>query len=414
VPSSPSRLLIDLQPLRESPAYRRLWIGSGLSSIGTQMTSWAIVLQVYTLTHSVAAVGLIGLAAGGPAVLLGLLGGSIADAVDRRGLVLATSSCLAAVSAALTLQAFLGLDRLWLLYLLVTLQSLLSAVDGPARRTFAPRLLAPHLLPASAALSLLAGHSSVTIGPLLAGSLTAGGGLKLCYLVDTISFAAALYGIRGLPPMPPDQGAGRAGLRAVGAGLRFIAAHRILAGALLADLSAMVLGMPFALFPAINAERFSGSPTSLGLLSASVAVGGILAASLSGPVRHVRRQGAAMLIAVSVWGGGLTGFGLADSLWLSLLMLAVAGAADAISVIFRTAIVQTVTPDGYRGRTSAAEYVVGAACPELGNVRAGAVGSLTSPTVSAVSGGASVIAAALLLALSFRPLTRYRPPPTRG
>lgn len=401
------RVLLDIRPLKESAAFRRLWAGSALSSLGGTMTSFAVALQIWNLTGSVAAVGAVGLASGLPAVALGLIGGSIADAVDRRKLVLITSSLLAAVSAGFTVQAFAGLDQVWLLYLLVAAQSLLGSVDGPARRTFTPKLLSAQQLPAATALNMLTFHGTITIGPLLAGALAAAGGLKTCYLIDTLSFAGALYGVARLPAMPTNPEA-RPGFHAVAEGLRYIRANRVLSGALLADLSATVLGMPFALFPAINAERFGGSPISLGLLSAAVAVGGVLGSAFSGPVGRVSRQGAAMLIAGAVWGAGLIGFGLAGHLWVAVTMLVIAGAADVTSVIFRTAMIQTVTPDQYRGRTSAAEYVVGVACPRLGNFRAGAVGSLTSPTVSAVSGGVTTIIGAALIALALPALARYR------
>jgi MFS family permease len=194
----------------------------------------------------------------------------------------------------------------------------------------------------------------------------------------------------------------------VGEGLRFVRGHRVIAGAFLADMNAMVLGMPFALFPAINAAYFGGGAGTLGLLTAAPAVGGILGSALSGPVAHVTRQGRAILIAGAVWGAALAGFGLARSLWLALALLVLAGAADVISVVFRTAVVQVATPDRYRGRVSAAEYVVGVGCPQLGNFRAGAVGSLVSPAFSAVSGGLGVVAGAVLIGLAVPALRRQR------
>jgi MFS family permease len=406
------RLLIDVQPLRESPAFRRLWGGSALSAVGGSMTSFAVTLQVFTLTHSSAAVGGVGLAAGAPAVVFGLIGGSIADALDRRKLVLVTSSCLAVVSAILTIQAFAGLTHVWPLYLLVAVQSLLGSIDVPARRTFTPRLLTTQQLPAATALFMLLFHATGSAGPLLAGAVTTVGGLKTCYLLDTISFAGALYGVARLPAMTTDAGAARPGLRAVGEGLRYIRTNQVLTGALVADLSATVLGMPFALFPAINQERFHGSAVSLGLLSASVAVGGILGSVFSGPVGKVSRQGAAMLGASAVWGAGLFGFGLAQPLWLAVLMLIIAGAGDVTSVVFRSTVIQTVTPDLYRGRTASAEYVIGSACPQLGIFRGGVLGQLTSPTVSAVSGGLSTVVAAGLISVALPALSRFRAPAT--
>ncbi|MCO6008637.1 MFS transporter [Actinoallomurus purpureus] len=402
------RVLMDLRPLRESPAFRRLWTGNGLSSVGGQMTTFAVALQVYTLTHSSAAVGVVGLAAAVPAILFGLLGGSLADAVDRRRLVLLTSSGLTVVSALFAVQAFLGLARVWPLYCLVAVQSLLRSADGPARRTFLPRLLPAEQIPAGAALTMFAFHMSLTAGPALAGVVAASWGLKACYLIDVLSFAAALYGVARLPAMPPAAGGARPGVRAVGEALRFIRRDQVIAGAFLADMSAMILGMPLAIFPAINAERFGGSPQTLGLLVAAPAIGGIIGSALSGPVGQVTRQGRAILVAGAVWGAGLAGFGLAHTFWLAIVLLAIAGTADVISVVLRTAVVQVATPDRYRGRVGAAEYVVGVGCPQLGNFRAGAVAALTSPAVSAVGGGLAVIAGAALIRWTMPALARQR------
>ncbi len=403
----PDRLLADITPLRESAAFRRLWIGSTLSSVGSQMTQFAVVLQVYLLTHSPAAVGLLGLVSAVPAIGFGLLGGSIIDAVDRRRLALLTSAVLALTSVAFAAQAFAGLDQLWLLYLLVAVQSLVGSVNGPARQTFLPRLLRAEHVPAGVALSMLTMHLSLVTGPLLAGVLAAAGGLKLCYLVDAISFLAALYGVFRLPPMRPEGGGAKPGVRAVLDGLRFLGRSRVLCGALLADVNATVLAMPMALFPAINDERFGGSPRTLGTFTASIAIGGILGSGLSGPVARVTRQGRAMLVGGAVWGLALAGFGLVDGLVPTLACLLVAGVADVSNVVLRSTIVQVATPDAYRGRVSAAESVVGTSMPELGNFRAGAVGSLTTPGFSAAFGGFAAAAGTLALALAFPALVRY-------
>lgn len=402
------KLLADITPLRESPEFRRLWFSSMMSSIGGQMTTFGVALQVYLISHSSLAVGAVGLAAAVPAIALGLLGGTIIDAVDRRRLVLITSSLLALISVAFTAQAFAGFDRLWPLYLLVAAGSLLGAVNAPARRTFMPRLLPAAQVPAGAALTMLGMHASVVVGPSLAGLLAGAGGLKLCYLIDALSFGFALYGVARLPAMPPEGGGTQAGVAAVLDGLRFLRHRKVLAGALLADLNATVLAMPVALFPAINADRFGGSPRTLGLLTTALAVGGIVGSGLSGPVGRVRRQGLGMLVAGAVWGLALAGFGLVHGLAATLTLLALAGAADVTSVVLRTTIIQVATPDAYRGRTSAAEYVVGAACPQLGNFRAGAVGSLTTPGISAMAGGLAAVAGTAVIAFAVPVLTRYR------
>jgi MFS family permease len=406
----PRRLLLDVRPLRASADFRRLWWGSAVSSIGGQMTTFAVALQVYRLTGSSAAVGGIGLAAAIPAMVVGLFGGPLVDSVDRRTLVLVVRSCLTLVSAAFAAQAFSGLDSVWLLYGLVFLQNLFSSISGPATRTFAPRLLPPELLPAGAALQMFAMHTSLVIGPPLAGLVTAAAGLEVCYLVDALSFAAALYAVVRLPAMRPDHGGSGRGPRAVLEGLRFIGGRKPVLGALLSDLCATALAFPIALFPAINAERFGGSPRTLGLFTGALAVGGILGTAFSGPVSHVVRQGRAITVATVVWGASLIGFGLVDGLAATLACLVVAGVADVLSVVFRTALVQTATPDRYLGRVSAAEYVVGMGAVELGNFRGGVLGSLTTPSLSAVIGGASSLVATGVLAVSVPALLHYRSP----
>jgi MFS family permease len=406
-PRSRKSLIADLQPLRESPAFRRLWIGSTVSSLGGAMTGFAVVLQTYDLTRSSFAVGAIALAQATPAVVVGLFGGSFADAVDRRRLVLLTSTGLAAVSALFAAQAFAGLRHVWLLFVLAVAAATLQAVDGPARRTFLPRLVPADLVPAGVALNQLSFYVSFLAGPLLAGVATAAAGVRVCYLVDTLSFGASLYGVARLPAMAPLDGEARPGLRAVAEGLRFICRQRVLAAAFLADIDATVLGMPVALFPALNAERFGGSPQTLGLLNAALAAGGLLGSALSGPAGRVSRKARAMLVTVAVWGAAIACFGLASSLWLCLAMLVVAGAADTTTVIFRGSIVQAATPDRLRGRVSAVDYVVGNGVPRLGNFEAGAVASLTTPAISAVSGGLATIAGALLIRLAFPVVARF-------
>jgi hypothetical protein len=404
------RLLIDLTPLRESPRFRRLLTGTTLSAVGSSMTMFAVTLQVYEITRSPFAVGALGIARLVPTLTIGLLGGSLADAVDRRKLVLATTSCLAVVSAGLAAQAFAGLSQLWLLYGLVAVQAALSAINQPARQTFLPQLLPPGLLPAGIALNRLTFQVMLIAGPALAGLITAAaGGLRTCYLIDTVSFAGALYGLTGLPASARSQEpTSRPGPRAVAAGIGFIGRSRVLAGAFLTDLNATVFGLPLALFPAINAERFGGRASTLGLFTAAIGLGGLVSSVFSGPVGHIRRQGLAMLISASIWGAAFAGFAVASSLWLTLSLLAVAGAADTFTVVFRSAIVQSVTPDAFRGRVLAADYAVGAGGGELGNIESGAVGSLTSPVIGALSGGLAAVAGCVVIGLTLPTFARYR------
>ncbi|HEY3955999.1 MAG TPA: MFS transporter [Streptosporangiaceae bacterium] len=404
------RLLADIGPLRESAAFRRLLVGSTLSSVGSSLTGFAVMLQIYNLTRSPFAVGALGVAAMVPTLAVGLLGGSVTDTTDRRKLVLITSSVLALISATLAAQAFAGLRQLWLLYGLVAVQSAFAAIDRPARSTFIPNLLSPAQLSAGLALNRISFQIVLTVGPALAGIIAGAPhlGLRGCYLVDAATYAAALYAVARLPVMRPQSGTRRPGLRAVAEGAAYIHRHQAIAGAFLADLSATVFGLPIALFPAINAERFGGNPRTLGLFTAAIGVGGLVSAVLSGPVRHISRQGLAMLCTVAVWGAAFAGFAVVSSLWLTLTLLGVAGAADTFTVVFRGIIVQAGTPDEFQGRVMAADYVVGAGGGQLGSLESGALGSLTTPVISALSGGLLTIVGTIAIALLLPGFARYR------
>lgn len=400
-------LLADLGPLRESPAYRRLFLGSALSAVGSAMTTVAVPVQVYALTGSSFAVGLVGLAVAVPLVTLGLLGGSVADAVDRRRLVLGTGSGLALLSLGLAAQSLADLRQVWLLYLLVALQSGLRAVQAPAQRTFAVRLLGLDRQAAVQALTALSFQLAQVLGPLLAGVLIAASGTQLAYAVDAVSFLASLTAVRRLPPMPPDQGGTRPGPRSVLEGLRFVRRHRVLAGVLLADLDATVFGFPRALFPALAATRLGGGPRTVGLLYAALAVGGLAASVLSGPLVRVARQGLVLLAAIAVTAASFAAFGLARSLWLALALLAAAGAADTVNGVMRGTLIQVLTPDRLRGRVNGVGFVVGAGGPALGDVEAGSVAALTSPVVSTVTGGVVALVGVAAIAAALPGVWRH-------
>jgi len=403
------RLLPDLGPARENPAYRRLLIGGNLSSVGSSMTAFAVTLQVWDISRSSFAVGALGFTFI-PALFVGLIGGSVADKVDRRRLVLSMSSCLAAVSALFAAQAFAGSHLLWPLYLLIMIQSVLAAISAPASRTFMPRLLPKEQLRAGISLSTLSSRVTMLAGPALAGVVAGAWGLKVCYAIDVVSFAASLYATARLPAMRPaaTAAASTRTLHSIAEGLRYIRRSPILLASFLTDFDAMLLGLPVALFPALNAEHFGGRPQTLGLLTTAVGVGGLLSAILSGPAARVRRQGWGMLAGTMAWGAAIAGFGLARSLPLALGLLAIAGAADTLTVTFRSSMVQLITPDEFRGRVNSVEYIIGAGGSPVGNVEAGAVAALTSPAFSAVSGGFGCVVAAALIGLAFPAFRRYQ------
>jgi MFS family permease len=404
------RLLPDIGPARESPAFRRLLAGGLLSSLGSSMTSFAVVLQIWDLSRSSLDVGLLGLTFV-PVLIIGLLGGTIADVVDRGKLALATSMGLMTVSAAFAAQAYLQVGRLWPLYLLAMVQAVLQAISAPARRTFVPRLVRSGQLTAAITLNTLTGRITMLAGPALAGVIAGAFGLRVCYAVDAVSFVASLYATARLPAMRPQPaGAPALGrLRAAAAGLRFIRRRPVLVAAFLTDLDAMLLGLPVAIFPALNAAHFGGRPQTLGLLNAAVGVGGLASAVMSGPTGRLSRPGRGLLAGTMIWGAAIACFGLTRSLPLALILLATAGAADTLTVTFRGSIVQALTTDEFRGRVSSVEYIIGTGGGPLGNIETGTVAALTTPAFSAVSGGIGCLAAATLIALTFPALARYRP-----
>lgn len=399
--------LLDVQPLRQAPAFRRLWLGNTLSGLGGQLALVAVLYQVWTLTHSTVAVGAVGLAQAVPMVIFGLVGGSLADAVDRRKLVLVTTTGQVAAAGLLTAQAFAGADSLALLLGLVAVHATCGGLGAPARRTFAPRLLPDNLVSAGLALNHLSFQASMLIGPAIAGVVIGAWGVGACYLLDSATFLAALYGVLRLPSLRPLGTPDRPGPRAIWASWRFIGSRPVLRGAFVTDLLATVLAMPVALFPAVNAERYGGNPETLGLFLSAVAVGGILAGAMSGLATRSPRPARAMLIAATLWGVGIAGFGLAQQLWLALGCLAIAGAADTISVISRGSIVALATPDARRGRVSAVEHIIGVAGPDVGNFRGGVVAGATSASFALVSGGLLCVVGVAAVAAFNRPLRRF-------
>jgi predicted MFS family arabinose efflux permease len=280
-------------------------------------------------------------------------------------------------------------------------------MGGPARRTFAARLLPAEQVAGGIALTHLSFQVAMLVGPALAGEVTAQRGVSTCYILDAVSFVAALYGVLRLPAMRPVGEVARPGVAAIWDGWRFIGSRPVLTGAFLTDVLATVMAMPIALFPVINTERFTGAPQTLGLFLSAVAVGGITAGAASGIITRSSRPGVVMLASAAVWGLTLAGFGLAQSLWLGLGCLTLAGAADTVSVISRGAMVALATPDSHRGRVSAVEHIVGASGPDLGNYRAGLVASATSASFAVISGGVLCVLAVAGLAVANGPLRQF-------
>jgi len=388
-------LLTDIRPLQASPPYRRLFFGNTVAQLGQQMTNVAVALQVYSLTHSSFYVGLVGVFALVPLVLLGLYGGAVADAMDRRTLALLASAGLWVVSLALAAQAFLDNGSVWLLYGLIAVQSGFYALNNPARSAMVPRLVSAELMPAASALNMASTNLGLTLGPLLGALAVAWQGFGAAYAVDVLTFSAAYYALVRMPRMPPLHNSPRAGLRSVVDGLRFLGRSPNLRMTFVLDLCAMVLAQPRALFPALAYKVYAGGAGVVGLLQAAPAAGAVLAFLLSGWVSRVRRQGLAIVVAVLVYGAAVGGVGLTDLLWLGVLLLAVSGMADMVSAAYRSTILQVAAPDQLRGRLQGVFIVVVAGGPRAGDVVSGSLASAVGERPALVLGGLACIVGVL-------------------
>ena len=401
-------LAIDTGPLRHRD-YRRLFIGQGVSFVGFQVTAVAVPVQVYAITRSSFWVGILGLVGLLPLIVFGLWGGAVADAVDRRMLLLVSATLTWLVTLGLLVQALLSLDSLGLILGLVAVQSAAFAVASPTRNAILPRLLSRAEVPAANTLNFTVTNVGTVAGPLLAGVIIARwGGFPVAYATDAVLFTVALYAALRLPPLPPLAAASaltRPGLRSVIDGLQFIAGRPVLLMSFGVDIIAMVFAMPRALFPEVSTERFGGEG-AVGWLFAAISIGAVLGGLSSGWIGRVRRQGVALTCAIVGWGIAVALAGLGRTLWITVALLAVAGAADLVSSVLRQTILQVYAPDEMRGRLQGVFVVVVAGGPRLGDLRAGATAAVAGAMFSWVAGGiASVVL--VLVAAALVPAFRH-------
>lgn len=435
-PAPPARrpLFVDLTPLRVSPAFARLFAGSAVSGIGTQLTLVAVGLEIYAITGSTFAVALVGVVSLVPMILAGLYGGMLADAFDRRTVALASAVAAWLSTAAIALHAWLGLEEVVLLYVLTTLNAVAGTLIATSRAAIVPRLLPRELLPAASALGGISTGVMLTVGPALAGVLVASVGFPLTYTVDVVLFSAAFLGIVTLPPIRPEGVVQRPGLASLVEGARFLRRSPNVRTTFVADIVAMAFGQPRVLYPVVGAVVIGGGAVTVGVLTAAFAVGALLCSVFSGRLGHVRAQGRAVTTSIAVYGacvaafgvvllltpvrgvGSLTeGLGEADlvALGAAAVALAGAGAADAVSSIFRSTILQAASPDAMRGRLQGIFVVVVTGGPRLGDLWTGlvvAAGVAWPPLL----GGALVVVLVLVVARltpSFRHYDAEAPTP---
>ncbi len=403
------RIAVDITPLRVSRDYRRLWWGLLASTFGSQFTIVATYIQVFELTDSTAAVGFLGLV-GFVGLVAGTLGGStFLDAFDRRKILIASQIGYLASSGLLFAGALHGDPPLALIYVAVAGIAATSAIDSPTRSAMTPRLLDRSLLPAAAALNQVLWNGAGLIGPAIAGVVVQVWGFSWAYAIDLISIGLLLLSSILIRPMPPAvTERATVGWRAVREGFAFLRGRQVLQSTFAIDIIAMVFGMPRALFPVLATTQFHRGATIVGLLFAAPAVGAFIGAATTGWVGRIKHQGLAVIWAVVVWGAGIAAFGLVGSnLWLGLFFLAVAGAADVISAVFRNTILQVTVPENLRGRLFGIHILVVTGGPRLGDLEAGLVAAAFGPMASVVSGGLLCIAGAGLVAWRVPAFRRY-------
>ncbi|MGX4694124.1 MFS transporter [Streptomyces sp. JNUCC 63] len=405
------RWAMDTRPLRR-PAFRRLWSSTIVTAVGSQLTAVAVPKQIYDITGSSAWVGYASLAGLLPMVVFALWGGAVADTMDRRKLLLITNSGIAVTSLLFWLQAVARLDSVVVLMVLLAVQQAFFGLNAPARNASIARLVPAGELPAANALGSTVMQTGLVAGPLLAGALIPVIGLPELYLIDAVALCATVWAVLRLPPLPPltEPAARRAGLREIAAGFRYISGHKVLLLSFLADIIAMVCGMPRALFPQLAAETYAsyGEGLALGLLFAAIPIGAVIGGLFSGTFSRARRHGWMVIGAVTAWGVAVAGFGLSRSLWVAVAFLAVAGIADMVSMVFRGAILLSAATDDMRGRMQGVFTVVVAGGPRLADVLHGTAGSAFGPRAAVTGGGLLVVALMLVLAAAVPALRRYR------
>lgn len=413
------RQLADTRPLAQ-PDFRRLWIANIVTVIGAQLSIVAVPQQVFQITGSSAYVGLTGAFALVPLIVFGLWGGALADALDRRTLLMVTTTGLIVTSALFWMQAAAGNQNVWLVMGLLAVQQAFFAVNQPTRQAILPRLIPSDQLASASALNMTVMQFGAIVGPVSAGILIPVVGLETLYLLDSIALLATLWAVFRLLPQPVTGERGSVGLRSVFDGFAYLATRRILLASFLVDIIAMVFGMPRALFPQIATESF-GDPasggTALGLLFAAMSVGAVIGGVFSGWIPRVRRQGRAVLVCVALWGvamvvfGAVVGVATPDGsawwLWLALAALAFGGAVDMISAAFRQAILLDSATDEMRGRLQGVFIVVVAGGPRVGDVAHGVAAASVGTAVAASGGGVLVVIGVVIAAIAFPAFLRY-------
>ena len=400
------RVRLDTRPLRRRD-FRNLWLGQMVSTLGGSVAEAAVPFQVYHLTGSTALVGLLGLASLVPLLVVPLVGGAIADALDRRTVVFLTEIGMTVTALLFLANAALPHPQVWALFVLQSLGIAVFSLGRPAMSSLSPRLVPEEEIAAASALFSVYNSLGAVAGPAAAGLLIAFAGFPWTYGIDAVTYVASLVAIWSLPRLPPLEDVERPSVRSIVDGFRFLKGRQALIGIFAIDTNAMVFGMPSALFPAIALHRLHGNAATFGYLAAAPYAGALACSLLSGWVSHTRRMGLGITAMACLWGAAIAAFGFTTSLWPALALLAVAGGADFYSAVLRDALLLRSTPDHLRGRMLGIEFMQVASAPSLGDLEAGVLASLTSIRFSVVSGGVACIVGCVATALALPGFLRY-------
>lgn len=401
-------LLIDLEPVKRDRDFRMVWLGQIVNNLGRQITLVALPFELWQLTHNPLSIGLLALVQLVPILVFSLGGGAIADAVDRRRLLMITQVLLAACSLSLAILAAQPSPAVWPFYVVAFVAAGVGAVDQPARSSALPRLVPRERLSAAIAVQWLSGSVVAISGPVVAGLVIATTSVATAFSLDVATFLASLAALVVIAPIPPHPDAVRPSLKAVAEGLSFARDRRIILSTLVIDMDAMVFGMPTSLFPQLALTVFNTGVAGFGLLNSALALGVFVGALLSGWVGQIRRPGRGVAVAVAGWGVAIAAFGMCTAYFpLALLCLALAGGADVISSVLRSSIVQLATPDQLRGRVSSIYMLVVTSGPRLGDAEAAVVAALAGPQFSVVSGGVLCLVGLLAVLRLFPQLLHY-------
>jgi MFS family permease len=403
-----SRIAVDIQPLRESRDFRLLTAGSLITGLGTQATLVALPYQVFVITGSAFMTGLIGAAELVPLVVASLFGGALADRFDRRDLLLLCQLALVAIAAALAVAAATGPPPVWILFALAAAMAGASAVERVVRSSIVPNTVTKENLPAAISLTYGLYQLTQVAGPAVGGVLISVFGLTTPYAVDAVSclgMAGAAALMASQPPTVVE--AHEPVLRSIRSGLSFLRTLPAVTAGFVMDLCAMTFGMPRALFPVLALTVYHAGAAGTGLLYAAVAAGSTIAALTTGWMSHARWLGRIVLVAVAFWGIFIALAGLVDDIWPAAALFALAGAADSVSAVCRSTMMQVLTPDRMRGRISSVFSLVVAGGPRLGDVESGTVAAITTPAFSVVSGGLVCLASVGVVAIAFPQLAAY-------